>query len=147
MITYIRPVEFCPRNKNASLQVERGHVYCIRRGLLIWLKPSRIYSVCFQEEKCRKIFCPVLLDMEQRRVSLCVQQGHIVCFSMARYQFIQFLFRAFNIIINAHAVSFQEFISNIIMKFKKHYYETAFAQVCNDTRKPWTKINNIFHWK
>ena len=41
--------------------------------------------------------------------------------------------------------SFRNYLTNKIRKSKKYYYETAFAEVRNDTRKTWEIINNIFH--
>ena len=65
-----------------------------------------------------EIFCAVRLDMERGRTFPCVEQDHIVCFSVTRYRFIRFLFRVFYIIIYTYTVSSRKFMSN--MQILKH---------------------------
>ena len=84
---------------------------CMRRGLSIWLgKPSSLFPG--GGKIVDGIFYPVRLDMERMRISFIVEQDQIVLFSMTWYQFILF-YLAFYKIIYAHAISIQEFTSNI----------------------------------
>ena len=52
-----------------------------------------------------------------------------------------------NLITRTFINSFRNFSTNKIRKSKKLYYETAFDQVRNDTRKSWKIIDNIFQSK